>query len=42
VIALVLAELNALTKLEAGEVKAVGFKAVGVETNDDVRSVESP
>lgn len=34
------AEVAALTKLKAGEVKAVGFKAVRVEVDDDVRDTE--
>jgi hypothetical protein len=40
VIALVLAKLNVLTKLKAGEVKAAEFKAIVVEANDDVRAIE--
>lgn len=36
----VLAELTVPTKLKAGDVKAAGFKAGGVEANGDVRAIE--
>jgi hypothetical protein len=40
VIVLVLAELTVLTKLKVGEVKAAGFKAGGLDANNDVRVIE--
>jgi hypothetical protein len=40
VMVLVLAKLEMLAKLKAGEVKAAGFEAVGVEANDDLRAIE--